>query len=237
MDEYERKYRKLADADIYLKDAIRLFVHDGASVDRNAAPEERALLLVVNDGIMHIVESDREIAPEERAEDFEIMGRINPKADSFFDGTACDYILAANNYRIPVDKDAAIASGIVSEAERERLLDEISITISSSYLTKDYLMMLDLLAHFEWRRPLCFTQQYIMKDYGLTNYARFDGFCYTLVPIRTDVRGGNVGYINHEALYPIYMGEEVEGSLQQPLQFGNIAQEGVLCDYFTRYNI
>ncbi len=237
MDEYERKYRKLADADIYLKDAIRLLVHDGASVDRNAKAEERALLLVVNDGVMRIVESDREIAPEERAEDFEIMGRINPKADSFFDGTACDYILAAKNYRIPVDKDAAIASGIVSEAERERLLDEISITISGSYLTKDYLMMLDLLAHFEWRRPLCFTQQYIMKDYGLMNYARFDGFCYTLVPIRTDVRGGNVGYINHEALYPIYMGEEVEGSIHKPLQFGNIAQEGVLCDYFTRYNI
>ena len=237
VDEYERKYRKLANADIYLKDAIRLFVHDGASIDRNAAPEERALLLVINNNVMRIVDSDREIVPEERGADFEIMGRINPKADSFFDGTACDYILAAKNYRIPVDKDAAIASGIVSEAERERLLDEISITISSSYLTKDYLMMLDLLANFEWQRPLCFSQPYIMKDYGLTNYARFDGFCYTLVPIRTESRGGNVGYINHEALYPIFMGEEVEGSLAKPLQFGNIAQEGVLCDYFTRFNI
>ena len=237
VDEYERKYRKLANADIYLKDAIRLFIHDGANIDRNAAPEERALLLIVNDGIMRIVDSDKEIAPEERAADFEIMGRINPKADNFIDGTASDYIIAAKNYRIPVDKDAAIAAGIVSESERERLLDEISIAISSSYLTKDYLMMLDLLANFEWKRPLTFSQPYIMKDYGLTNYARFDGFCYTLVPIRTESRGGNVGYINHEALYPIFMGEEVEGSLAKPLQFGNIAQEGVLCDYFTRFNI
>jgi tetratricopeptide (TPR) repeat protein len=76
-----------------------------------------------------------------------------------------------------------------------------------------------------------------MKDYGVMDYARYDGFCYTLVPIRTESRGGNVGYINHDALYPIFMGEEVEGSITKPLQFGNIAQKGVLCDYFTRYNI
>ena len=237
MNEYERKYRKLANADIYLKDAIRLFMHDGANPSRSADPAERALLLVINNGIMRVVDSDSDIAPEERGADFEIMGRINPKADNVIDGTASDYIIAAKNYLIPVDKDAAIASGIVSESERDRMLDEINISISSSYLTKDYLMMLDLLANFEWQRPLCFTQQYIMKDYGLTNYARYDGFCYTLVPIRTESRGGNVGYINHATLYPIFMGEEVEGSLTKPLQFGNIAQEGVLCDYFTRYNI
>ena len=235
--EYERKYRKMANASIYLKDAIRIFNHDGDNPSRDAKPEERALLLVVNNGIMHIVESDSEIAPEERAADFEIMGRLNPKADNFIDGKATDYIIAAKSYLIPVDKDAAIASGIVTEAERGKLLDEISITIESSYLTKDYLMMLDLLAHFEWKRPLAFTQQYIMKDYGLTNYARYDGFCYTLVPIRTEGRGGNIGYINHEALYPLFMGESVEGAVQRPLSFGNIAQEGVLCDYFTRFNI
>ena len=235
VDEYDRKYRKLAYADMYLKDAIRLFVHDGANIDRNAAPEERALLLVVNNGIMRIVESDKEIDIDERAADFEIMGRLNPKADNFIDGTASDYILAARNYIIPVDKDAAIASGIVSESERENILDEVTITIGSSYLTKDYLMMLDLLAHFEWKRPLAFTQPYIMKDYGLSNYARYEGFCYTFVPIRTEARGGNVGYINHEALYPIFMGETVDG--RKPLSFGNIADEDVLCDYFTRYNI
>ena len=52
--------------------------------------EERALLLVINNHVLRIVDSDREIAPEERGADFEIMGRINPKADSFIDGTACD---------------------------------------------------------------------------------------------------------------------------------------------------
>ena len=235
VSDYERKYRKMANADIYLKDAIRLFVHDGASLDRTAAPEERALLLVVNNNVMRIVENDSDIAPEERGADFEIMGRINPKADNFIDGKASDYILAARNYRISVDKDAAIAAGIVEEGDRARMLDEISITIGSSYLSKDYLMMLDLLAHFDWKRPLAFTQPYIMKDYGISQYARYDGFCYTLVPIRTDSRGSNVGYLDHKRLYPLFMGEATEG--RAPLAFGNITNEEVLCDYFTRFNI
>jgi hypothetical protein len=233
--EYERKYRKMANADIYLKDALRLFMHDGANPNPNAPAEERALLLVVNNGIMRVVESDKEIAPEERGADFEIMGRINPKGDSFLDGTACDYIIAAKNYLIPVDKDAAIEAGIVTESEREKMLDVVRIAISGSYLTKDYLMMLDLVANFGWKRPLAFTQQYIMKDYGLVDYARFNGFGYTFVPILTESRTSNVGLLNHEALYDMYMG--VESYNARPLAFGNVATEGVLCDYFTRYNL
>ena len=234
--DYERKYRKMKSADIYLKDAIRLFCHDGADVNLSAPSEQRALLLVINDGVMYVVESDKEIAPEVRAADFEIMGRLNPKADNFIDGTATDYIIAAKNYRIPVDKDAAIEAGIVEESMRDKMLDEVTITIGSSYLTKDYLMMLDLLANFEWKRPLSFTQPYIMKDYGIDKYARYDGFCYTFVPIRTESRGGNAGYLDHEQLYPIFMGEQTaEGTT--PLAFGNIAEDGVLTDYFTRFNL
>ena len=237
LTEYERKYRKMANASLYLKDAIRLFIHDGANPNANAPIEERALLLVVNNGIMRIVESDREIAPEERSSDFEIMGRLNPKADNFIDGNATDYILAAKNYIIPVDKDAVIESGLLDPDMREKILDQISITIDSSYLTKDYLMMLDLLANFEWKRPLAFTQPYIMKDYGINQYARYDGFCYTLVPIRTESRGSTTGYIDHNKLYPLFMGEQMTDSHLKPLAYGNLADERVLCDYFTRYNL
>ena len=118
----------------------------------------------------------------------------------------------------PVDKDAAIAAGILDEAERDRMVEEVRLSVPNSYLTKDYLMMLDLLAHFDWKRPISFTQPYIMRDYGISQYARYDGFCYTFVPIKTENRDGNAGYLNHEKLYPLFMGEEVEGSLQHKSQ-------------------
>ena len=236
MAEYERKYRKMKNASIYLKDAIRVFKHDGADANPNATAEERALLLVINDGIMRIVESDKEIPAAERAADFEIMGRLNPKADNVIDGNASDYIIAAKNYIIPVDKDAVVEAGIMGDHERDKMVDEVTITIGNSYLTKDYLMMLDLLAHFDWKRPLSFTQPYIMKDYGIANYARYDGFCYTFVPVYTNNRS-NSGYLDHERLYPIFMGIKKGEDATEPLRFGNIAEEGVLSDYFTRFNL
>ena len=226
MSNYMSKYTKMSNASIYLTDAIRLFNHDG-----------NPLLLIINNGIMRIVENAEEIPLNERAADFEIMGRLNTKADSPIDGIESDYIIAAKEYIIPVDKDAAIAAGIVDEAERDRMVEEVRLSVPNSYLTKDYLMMLDLLAHFDWKRPISFTQPYIMRDYGISQYARYDGFCYTFVPIKTENRDGNAGYLNHEKLYPLFMGEEVEGSLQKPLQFGNIADENVYADYFTRFNL
>ena len=223
--EYDELYYKLSKS-IYLEDAIRLFCDDSNS-----------LLLVLNNDIMRVVASADEIAPEERAEDFEVIGHLRSKVDNPIDGIDSDYILMANEYIIPVDKDAAIAAGIVDEADRDRMVDEVRIGIQNSYLTKDYLMMLDLLAHFDWKRPLSFTQPYIMRDYGISQYARYDGFCYTFVPIRTVNRDGNAGYIDHEKLYPLFMGIEEKGSLQKPLQFGNLADESVHADYFTRYNL
>lgn len=238
MNRYMAKYNKLRNADIYLKDAIRLFIHDGASLDANAKPEDRALLLVINDGIMRIVESDSEIPVTERKADFEIMGRINPKTDNFFDGNNTDYIIAARNYIIPVDKDAVVESGLMEESERDRMLDQITTTITASYITKDYLMMLDLLANFEWKRPLSFTQQYIMQDYGIANYIRFDGYCYTLVPVYTKYQSGrDAGYLDCDKLYPIFMGEQSQEGHLQPLTFGNVDNLDVYADYFTRYNI
>lgn len=226
MSSYMSKYNKMSNASIYLTDAIRLFNHDG-----------EPLLLVINNGIMRIVENAEEIPLNERVADFEIMGRLNTKADSPIDGIESGYIIVAKDYIIPVDKDAAVAAGIVDEADRDRMVEEVRLSIPNSYLTKDYLMMLDLLAHFDWKRPISFTQPYIMKDYGISQYARYDGFCYTFVPIKTENRDGNAGYVDHEKLYPLFMGEEVEGSLQKPLQFGNIANDSVYADYFTRYNL
>lgn len=237
MEDYMAKYNKMGNASIYLKDALRIFKHDGSKLHPDALPEERALLLVVNNGIMRVVESADEIAPAERGIDFEIMGRISPKTDNPIDGNDSDYIIGAKSYIIPVDKDAAITAGIVDEADRDRMVNEVKITIPNSYLTKDYLMMLDLLAHFDWKRPISFTQPYIMRDYGISQYARYDGFCYTFVPILTNNRDGHAGYVDHEKLYPLFMGEEVEGMLQKPLQFGNIASESVYADYFIRFNI
>jgi hypothetical protein len=74
-----------------------------------------------------------------------------------------------------------------------------------------------------------------MKDYGIVDYARFDGYAYTFVPVYTRYRtGSDTGYLDADKLYPRFMGNDPD---VEPLYYGNIADEDVLVDYFVRYNI
>ena len=214
----------IAECDMLLSDAIRLFVSD------------ESMSLAINGGRIYILGEGETIPVDERKEDYRMMGKLKTKMDSFFDGLDSDYILSAKRYVIPVDKANVVASGILSEQEATDAVDEVYISLGGkSLLTKDHLMMLDLFAHFDWKRPLSFTQAHLMKDYGIVDYARFDGYAYTFVPIYTRYRSGSeAGYLDADKLYPRYMGNDAE---VEPLHFGNVADEDVLVDYFVRYNI
>lgn len=224
MEEYWLYNDSIAECDMLLSDAIRLFVSD------------EPLSLAINGGRIHLLAAGESIPVAERMDDYRMVGKLKSKVDSNFDGLDSDYILAAKRYVVPVNKENVVASGLLSVEEIEDAVDEVYITLGGkSLLTKDHLMMLDLFAHFDWKRPLSFTQAHLMKDYGIVDYARFDGYAYTFVPIYTRYRSGSeAGYLDADKLYPMYMGNDPE---VEPLYFGNLADDGVLVDYFYRFNI
>ena len=224
MEEYWLYNDSIAECDMLLSDAIRLFVSD------------EPMSLAINGGRIYVLAAGENIPVAERMDDYRIVGKLKAKVDSSFDGVDSDYILSAKRYVIPVNKDNAVASGLLTEEEVKDAVDEVYISLGNkSLLTKDYLMMLDLFAHFDWKRPLSFTQAHLMKDYGIVDYARFDGYAYTFVPIYTRYRSGSeAGYLDADKLYPMYMGNDPE---VEPLYFGNLADDGVLVDYFYRFNI
>lgn len=146
------------------------------------------------------------------------------------DGTMMDYI-PARRIAIPVNKENAIASGIVKEEDRDLMVDTVYINISErkQRLEKSEMMLLDLLANFDWNRPISFTQVYILQDFGLLDYLQFDGYAYRLVPILTPYRSSwDIGRIDTDITYPL---------LKETFRYGNLAEEGVLADHFTQYNL
>ena len=226
IDEYYNLNDAITAAELNLSDAIRLFISD------------EPMTLVINDGRMCLLAEGQSIAAEDKAEDYRMVGKLRPKMNSYIDGMDVDYILGAAKYYIDVDKDAAIAAGIVDESERDNLADKVYIKIDKSVLSKDHLLMLDLFANFKWQRPIAFTQSHLMQDYGIIDYARFDGYCYAFVPVKTTYsRGSDVGYMRIDDLYPLFMGEQMEDSVHKPLRYGNLADPSVNVDYFYRYNL
>ena len=137
--------------------------------------------------------------------------------------------IPTNRISLPVDKEAAIASGIVAEKDRDLMVDTVYININASSLSRSELMLLDMLAHFDWKRPIYFTQVYILQKFGLLDYLQFDGYSYRFVPILTPYKESwNIGRIDADYAYD---------KLMNTMRYGNLADKRVYVDYFTQYNL
>ena len=143
-------------------------------------------------------------------------------------GEPCDYI-PTKRIALPVDKDAAVASGIVAEKDRHLMVDTVYINISATSLSRSELMLLDMLSHFDWKRPIYFTQVYVLQKFGLLDYLQFDGYSYRFVPILTPYKDTwSIGRIDADYAYD---------KLMNVMRYGNLHRQDVYVDYFTQYNL
>ena len=144
------------------------------------------------------------------------------------DGSLTDYI-PCRRIALPVNKENAIASGIVAEKDRDLMVDTVYLNLKGSALAKNELMLLDMLANFDWKRPIYLTQVYILQNLGLMDYLQFDGYAYRLVPILTPVRSAyEIGRVDPDYAAPL---------LRDTFRYGNLADPKVYCDYFIQYNL
>ena len=65
--------------------------------------------------------------------------------------------LPTENVRIPVNKENVIKNNIVNKENAKLIENEIVIKIKSQALYKNRLLMLDIIANNEWKRPIYFT--------------------------------------------------------------------------------
>ncbi|MEG0808116.1 MAG: DUF2723 domain-containing protein, partial [Alistipes sp.] len=144
------------------------------------------------------------------------------------DGSMVDYI-PTKRLALPVNKENAIASGIVAEKDRALMVDTVYLEIKRSSIDKSQLMILDMLAHFDWKRPIYLTQVYIWQDLGLMDYLQFDGYAYRFVPILTPAKSPwEIGRVDADFAAPL---------LRDTFRYGNLADERVYADYFVQYNL
>jgi len=109
------------------------------------------------------------------------------------DGTMTDYI-PTKRIALPVNKENAIASGIVAEKDRAQMVDTVYINLRKNSIDKTQLMILDMLANFDWKRPLYMTQVYILQDFGLMDTSSSTATptvsCRSSLPCKTPGKSG-----------------------------------------------
>jgi hypothetical protein len=73
----------------------------------------------------------------------------------------------------------------------------------TKYVTKAYIIMMDILAHNNWERPVYYASTMGPEGYlGLEEYFQLEGLAYRLVPIKTQIGGGySTGRVDADILY------------------------------------
>lgn len=122
------------------------------------------------------------------------------------DGYRTDGQAIPGSFSIPVDKQKVIANGTVSAQDSSLIVDRITWDIKGegtvSNVLKAYLVMMDILAHNNWERPIYFASTTGPEGwFGLENYFQLEGIAYRLVPINTPSQYPSLGRINTEILY------------------------------------
>jgi hypothetical protein len=128
----------------------------------------------------------------------------------------------SKKFKMTVDSAQVIRTGTVSPENANLIVDEISWTINRSGISKNYLMLLDLLVTNNWERPIYFATTTGTSAYiGLEDYFQLEGLAYRFVPIRSAETKGQDGRINTAAMYD---------NLVNNFRFGNMDNPDIYLD-------
>ncbi len=115
--------------------------------------------------------------------------------------------LPVSKFILPVNKENALKAGTIEAKDLANTVDQITIDYKSTSMFKNNLLLLDILANFDWKRPINFSTGGVYDPenlFYLSDYLQYDGFSYRLVPIETKEReDGEMGRVDANSLYNI----------------------------------
>ncbi len=131
-------------------------------------------------------------------------------------GINLDYI-PTKNFRLPVDKERVSANGTVHHSLSDEIVPAIEWDWKENFVVKNQFIALDIIANFDWNRPVYFVSGGTDDALGLEEYFQLEGFAYRLVPIRTESADVlDYGRVNTSVLYENLMNRFSWGRMNEP---------------------
>ena len=123
-------------------------------------------------------------------------------------------------FSIKIDKEAVIRNKVVRPQDYDKIVDTMIIDLSDkNYLSKDEMMILDLLANNNWERPIYYAITVGQSKYmNLEDYFQVDGFAYRIVPIKNNSQDDsfNIGLVASDIMYDNLMNKFKWGNMNDP---------------------
>ena len=173
--------------------------------------------------VVYVVEKIKERTDLKQAMTF--VASDNPATRLASQGERPIDFLPAKHLSLPVDRQKVLANGTVAPKDSALIVSQLEWTFNKSYMQKNTMMVLEVLANNNWERPIYFVSPYGDGDVGLSHYLQLEGFAYRLVPIRHKPADAlDIGRIDTDILYRNLMEKFTWGRMNEP-------------DVFIDYNV
>ena len=158
-----------------------------------------------------------------------IMQGINSKNSMFLQETVRGdmvTVIPSNRLILPVDSSKVVDNGTVRPEDADQIVSPLEWTIPRGQYTIGNLVQLDILASFDWDRPIYFVAGGNEGALNLEEFFQMEGLAYRLVPISTPGRDFfNYGRIDPEILHT---------NLMEKFEWGRMEKEDMNMDYYNR---
>jgi hypothetical protein len=133
------------------------------------------------------------------------------------DGEVLNFI-PGKKFSLAVDAENFLAQSDYLTMDIDDVPSKINFSISKNYLTRDELLLLDILANNNWKRPVYTIYPSLFNGIGLADYLHREGMLYRLLPYKnTNALNDPKALANHqfELLSQIF----VWGNINEPEVF------------------
>ena len=137
--------------------------------------------------------------------------------------------------KLTVNKE--IAKTFVPEEYHNKIVNEIKFKLKGSGIFKNKLMVLDILANFNWERPIYFAITVGRDNYmGLEKYFQLEGLAYRLVPYSISSTDGQTGVVHTEKMYERLINKFNWGGLNNPELYFDETNTRMVMNFRNNYS-
>lgn len=137
-------------------------------------------------------------------------------------GEDADAYFPSRTFALKINKDSLLKAGFIAPHFADSISSAVCFRINRGYIAKSDLMVLDILAGNNWKRPVYYASLNHNGTFGLEIYMRQEGYAYRLLPVPAKyVTKG----LNSQVLYT---------NLTDTFKWGRMNETGVLLDDHIR---
>ncbi|MFD2871022.1 DUF2723 domain-containing protein [Mucilaginibacter ximonensis] len=133
---------------------------------------------------------------------FDFLTSDDPRVKATYPNGETDNYLPTQNFKITINKDDVLKNNVVPAELQPMITDTMKWKFTSKYVMKDNLAMIDILAHNNWKRPICFAITVGNENLiGMQPYLYKEGFVYHLMPLKVDTAIHGDSRVNTMTMY------------------------------------